>query len=58
MQSKLYQEKISQKGPQMADLNQREDERERQNKILSNQEIIEKILFLQKQALDKAPFYV
>lgn len=42
----------------MADINQPLEARESQNKILSNQEIIEKILFLQKQALENANYYI
>lgn len=46
------------KSDKMADMNLPEGERTEQNKILSNQQIVEKILNLQKLALENADFYV
>mgnify|MGYP000382949299 FL=1 len=41
-----------------ADVNLAPNERESVNKVLTNTEIIEKILELQKQALDNARYYL
>lgn len=44
--------------PQMANVEQPVEERDKQNRILSNQEIIERILTIQKQQLEQANYYI
>jgi len=50
--------KASQGGDKQAPTSLPPQERDERNKILSNQQIVEKILSLQKMALENAPFYL